>query len=395
MIKNDGPVHRAPLTGAGREKSVLTGRTLEEIAGGKLRPRGAARAAAKSKKKASTLAPVKKTQHRTALAPAKFIAPMKALSVDGLPERKWRLELKLDGYRAVAVINEGEIELWSRNHKSLTADYPEVVEALRKISCTNAVIDGEIVALDAEGRSRFQLLQNRGAVGKRPPIVYYVFDLLHHDGRSLLHTALEERQMALEVLVGKKAETVKFSPVFEVDPDILLKEVRAKGLEGIIAKQPGSLYEPDRRSGTWLKLKVHGEQEFVIGGFSAPRNSRQYFGAILVGYYRDSELFYAGKVGSGFDAELLRSLHREFTKRRVETSPFVNLPQAKKPRFGLGMTVSAMRDVTWIKPDLVAQVRFAEWTHDSLLRQPVFLGLRRDKSAREVVREAAPVEDEV
>lgn len=301
---------------------------------------------------------------------------MKAVSVDEVPAGKWRLEIKLDGYRALAVINGGEIELWSRNRKSLTADYPEVVAALKSVHCANAVIDGEIVALDEQGHSRFQLLQQRGQ-RNRPPIVYYVFDLLHHDGRSLLHTPLEERQTALEVMVGKKSKTLRFSPIFEVEPAALLEAVRKKGLEGIIAKKPGSLYEPDRRSGDWLKCKLHGEQEFVIGGFTPPKNSRPYFGAILVGYYRGKDFVYAGKVGSGFDHAALTALHAEFMKRKIAEAPFANPPREK--------------GVTWIKPQLVGQVRFAEWTHDGVLRQPVFLGLRTDKKAKDVVREAGPV----
>jgi bifunctional non-homologous end joining protein LigD len=309
--------------------------------------------------------------------PARFIPPMKAISIDHVPTGTWRLEIKLDGYRAIAVLNQGEVELWSRNHKPLTPDYPEVVAALKKLRCASAVIDGEIVALDAKGHSRFQLLQQRGMKGARAPIVFYVFDLLHHDGRSLLRTPIEVRQMALEVLVGKKSEALRFSPVFEMKPEALLEAVRKEGLEGIIAKKPESLYEPDRRSGAWLKCKVHGEQEFVIGGFTPPKNSRPYLGAILVGYYRGKEFVYAGKVGSGFDHALLASLHAEFMKRKIAASPFVNPPREK--------------GVTWIKPELVGQVRFAEWTHDDLLRQPVFLGLRRDKPAPEVVREAAPI----
>jgi len=262
-----------------------------------------------------------------------------------------------------------------------------VVEALRQVPCTNAVIDGEIVALDDEGRSRFQLLQNRGA--RRPPIVFYAFDLLHHDGRRLVAAPIEERQVALEVLLGRKTATgaVRVSPVFELKPEALLAAVRKQGLEGIIAKAKGSRYEPDRRSGTWLKIKVHGEQEFVIGGFTSPRHSRPYFGAVLVGTYDGDELRYAGKVGAGFDHATLASLHREFLRRKRARSPFADLPQTKRPRFGTGMTAVEMKRVTWLKPDLVAQVRFTEWTHDGALRHPVFLGLREDKAAREVVRE--------
>lgn len=317
---------------------------------------------------------------------------MKALSVDTIPAGLWRLEIKLDGYRAIAVVNDGEVQLWSRNYKPLTADYPEIGAALRALPCRNAVLDGEIVALDAAGRSRFQLLQGRGMNRARPPIVYYVFDLLHLDGASWLAAPIEERQERLEKLVGKKRPALRVSPVFRVEPETLLAEVRRQGLEGVIAKRSGSPYEPDRRSGAWLKCKVMGEQEFVIGGYTPPKNSRPYFGALLVGYYREGKLVYAGKVGSGYSHPLLRSLHAEFQKRRAPACPFANLPLGHTSRFGATMNSAAMREVTWLQPELVCQVRFAEWTQEGLLRQPVFLGLRRDKAAREVVREAGPAE---
>lgn len=314
---------------------------------------------------------------------------MKALSVETVPAGDWRLEIKLDGYRAVAVVNDARVELWSRNHKSLTADYPEVVTAIAKLPCSNAVLDGEIVALDETGRSRFQLLQSRD-LRVRPRIVYYVFDLLHRDGASLITAPIEERQAQLNLLVGRKSDVLRVSQVFEAEPEPLLEAARQQGLEGIIAKAAGSAYEPDRRSGTWLKCKVHGEQEFVIGGFTPPKNSRPYFGALLVGYHEGDRLMYAGKVGSGFNFARLKSLHAEFLKRRVEKCPFVNLPTPRTSRFGGGMTAGMMRDVTWVKPDLIAQVRFTEWTGDGMLRHPVFLGLRTDKSAREIVRETPP-----
>lgn len=314
---------------------------------------------------------------------------MKALSVDAVPAGEWRVEVKLDGYRAVAVINDGRVELWSRNHKPLDADYPEVVAALEKLPCANAVLDGEVVALDEQGRSRFQLLQGRG-LGERPRIAYYVFDLLHHDGRSLLGEPLETRQAQLAELVGKRAGVLRVSPVFDAEPAAMLEAVRQQGLEGIIAKRARSLYEPDRRSGTWLKCKVQGEQEFVIGGFTPPKNSRPYFGALLVGYYARGRLMYAGKVGSGYSHTRLRELHAEFLKRRIDACPFVNLPTPRTSRFGGGMTAGMMREVTWVAPELVAQVRFTEWTEEGMLRHPVFLGLRKDKTAREVVRETGP-----
>ena len=160
----------------------------------------------------------------------------------------------------------------------------------------------------------------------------------------------------------------------------------------INAKQAGSQYEPDRRSGLWLKCKVHGEQEFVIGGFTPPKNSRPHFGALLVGYYDGGKLMYAGKVGSGFDHARLAALHRAFLQRATPACPFANLPAPRSGR-GATMTASAMREVTWVKPELVAQIRFTEWTDDGLLRHPVFLGLRTDKRATEVVREAPPARD--
>jgi bifunctional non-homologous end joining protein LigD len=319
----------------------------------------------------------------------RFVEPMKALAVTNVPTGHWRTEIKFDGYRALAILRDGEVELWSRNEKPLTADYPEVVEALRKVRCETAMLDGEIVALDAEGRSRFQLLQQRALAGARPPIHFYVFDLLHLNGTSWVDAPIEERRAALEKLLGAQAGVIRLSPVFEIEPALVLDEARRQGLEGIVVKQPGSPYEPGRRSGAWLKHRLSNEQEFVIGGYTPPRGGRSHFGAILVGYYENGKLQYAGKVGAGFNGALLASLHREFDRRRIDAPPFENLPRGRS-RWGVGMTAAVMKTVTWIRPELVAQVRFSEWTEEGSLRQPVFLGLRRDKPAREVVREAAP-----
>ncbi len=317
---------------------------------------------------------------------------MKALGVTTIPAGDWRAEIKFDGYRAIATLNDGRIELWSRNRKLLTADYPEVVAALQKLRCRTAVLDGEIVAIDAEGRSRFQLLQGRAVAGERPPIIYYGFDLLQCDGQSWMDEPIEARRKKLEALFSRASDDrARLSPVFDVEPEVLLDEVRKKGLEGIVVKAAASRYEPDRRSGAWLKCRVMSEQEFVIGGFTEPRASRTHFGAILVGYFEKGKLLYAGKVGTGFDQALLAELHKKFLARRTAACPFENLPMPRRPRFGQGMTPAEMRRVTWIRPQLVCQIRFAEWTADGLLRQPVFLGLRRDKSARDVVREAPAV----
>ena len=324
------------------------------------------------------------------LPPARYLTPMKALGSEEIPSGPWRCEIKFDGYRAVAVLNAGRVELWSRNHQELNADYPEVVAALARVKCRNAVLDGEIVALDAAGRSRFQLLQGRD-LGERPTIVYYLFDLMHLDGKDLTGLPLEDRQKILTALLKKPKRPLQLSPWFDVEPKELMQAARSQGLEGIVAKRPDSTYESDRRSGAWLKCKVRGEQEFVIGGFTEPQNSREFFGAILIGYYRRGKLLYAGKVGTGFDRRRLESLHAAFLPRRRAKCPFANLPMERRSRFGTGMTRSEMRKVTWIRPELVAQIKFAEWTQDAILRQPVFLGLRQDKTAKAVRREASPV----
>lgn len=319
---------------------------------------------------------------------AKFVIPMKALGVSSPPAGVWRCEIKFDGYRALALLNNGSVELWSRNEKNISADYPEIVKALAAVKCRSAVLDGEIVALDEAGRSRFQLLQAREISAARPPIAYCIFDLLARDDEDYMARPIEERRAALEKLLKRPMRPLQLSPVFVVEPASLMPQIQEQGLEGIIAKRPASLYEPDRRSGAWLKWKVLNEQEFVIGGFTEPRNSRSYFGAILVGYYQRGQLLYAGKVGTGFDFTLLQKLHGMFSKILRDDCPFSNLPMARKPRFGQGMTRSEMKKVTWLDPKLVAQIRFGEWTNDGLLRQPVFLGLRKDKAAKDVRREA-------
>lgn len=311
---------------------------------------------------------------------------MKALGVSELSGDDWLLEIKYDGYRALGIKRGSEVELWSRNEKPLTASYPEVTQAIAKLSCRSAILDGEIVALDPEGRPTFQLLQGRDTGRERPPILYYVFDLLHLDGRSLLGEPIERRKELLEALIKSAPEAIRFSPIFQQSPDVLLEEVRRRGLEGIIGKRRGSLYEPGRRSGTWAKKRIAVDQEFVIGGYTPPQGGRTHFGALLVGFYEAGQLLYAGKVGTGFNGKLLQSLHARFRKIETEQCPFANLP-TKKPRFGQGMTAGAMREVKWLKPEMIAQIKFSEWTRDAMLRQPVFLGLREDKRARDVVRE--------
>lgn len=397
------------------DRSVKTGRTLAEIgrgdsaqwiAGRAVDPASPkrARAAKRTKRtKASPRPTANAAPTRSAPSPTRirstpdainastpddrYVEPMKALAAAKIPAGDWRLEIKFDGYRALALVRAGAVSLWSRNRKNLSRDYPEVVEALQGLNIREAVLDGELVALDEKGRTSFQLMQQRATRGARPPIRFYVFDTLSVNGRSLLNEPIEKRQAATAKLLRRAGDIVRLSPVFRVAPEKLLAEVKAKGLEGIIAKRVGSVYEPGRRSGAWLKCRLAREQEFVIGGYTPPQGTRSHFGALLVGYFDNRKLLYAGKVGTGFDARLLRSLHTEFSRRTLPSCPFANLPLARRSRFGAGMTAAAMRKVTWLKPELVCQVRFTEWTDDGMLRHPVFLGLRADKDAREVVRE--------
>jgi bifunctional non-homologous end joining protein LigD len=251
------------------------------------------------------------------------------------------------------------------------------------------VIDGEVVALDEKGRSSFQLLQAREMESRQSPIYFYVFDLLQAAGKNLTGLPLERREALLAALCDGAADSLRFSGEIGGDPHALLREVKRLGLEGIIGKQRGSIYEPDRRSGAWIKLKCVNEQEFVIGGFTPPQGARKYFGALLVGYYEKKRLLFAGKVGTGFDTKMLASLYKRFKSGKRDDCPFADLPSKQDGQWVQGITPAMMRRCEWINPVLVCQVKFAEWTRDGKLRQPVFLGLREDKRPAEVVRESA------
>jgi len=316
-----------------------------------------------------------------------FVEPMKALLVDKLPQGpNWIYEVKFDGYRALAVKNGAKVALFSRNAKSLVDRYPEVAEAVASLDVKQIVLDGEVVAVDAQGRSSFQLLQSSFSPGMvRPTLLYYIFDILNLDGRDVTRLPLTARKELLEAALVGAPKAIRLSSGLEATPAPLLAEMKKRGLEGLIAKDATSKYESGRRSGAWVKFKWSNEQEFVIGGYTPPKGARTGFGAILVGYYEGEKLLFASKVGSGFDTKLLKSLLARFQKIVQPKCPFANLPE----RLPGGLTAGEMRTCTWVKPELVCQVRFTEWTRDRHLRHPLFLGLREDKGAREVVREAA------
>ena len=300
----------------------------------------------------------------------------------------WSYELKFDGIRLIAVKTGKKVSLLSRNKNELAGRFPEIVEAIGKLPARECVIDGEVVALDAEGRSSFQLLQARDMEGRKSPVYFYAFDLLQLDGRSLIALPLKARKDVLEKLCADAGDPIRYSAEIGDDARALLEEVKRRGLEGIVAKQRNSVYEPGRRSGAWIKLKCVNEQEFVIGGYTPPEGSRKYFGAILVGYYKENRLMFAGKVGTGFTANSLSALHKKFRAEERDDCPFEDLPSKQNGKWVQAITPSMMRKLHWVNPVFVCEIKFAEWTRDGKLRAPVFLGLRDDKKPKEVGREA-------
>jgi len=318
----------------------------------------------------------------------KFFPPMKATLVDTPPSQgSWIYELKFDGYRALAIRDGEQVGLWSGNGIEFTDRYAEIAEALTPLVSEGTVLDGEIVALDKEGRSSFQLLQALETGDERPPLAYYVFDLPFLEGTDLRARPLHERREALGKLLRKAKDPIRYSADIHSNPHQLLEEVKRRGLEGLIGKAANSTYESGRRGRSWIKLKCVGEQELVIGGFTPPGGSRKHFGALLVGVYRGEELRFAGKVGTGFNEAILRSLYQKMHQLQRKTCPFADLPEKTPGRWAQNLTPAEMKRCHWIDPELVCQVRFTEWTRDGKLRHPVFLGLREDKAAREVTRE--------
>jgi bifunctional non-homologous end joining protein LigD len=399
-----------PISKKADDESVTTGRSMKQIAeardaewesGRKDEDSGARSTlkrrvqAALKKKDKSENEIVGQAVAAATLPKAKprFIEPMKPRLLDEPPTAgDWLYELKFDGIRACAVKDGGKVSLISRNGNNLNKRFPEIADAVKKLSIGECVIDGEVVALDEEGRSSFQLLQALEMEGRQAPVCFYVFDLLQLEGKSLIKLPLEQRKDLLAKICDGVGDPIRFSGEIGGDAKSLLAEVKRRGLEGLIGKLRGSVYEPGRRSGAWIKLKCLNEQEFVIGGYTPPGGARKYFGAILVGYYqdkkkeRDSRLRFAGKVGSGFTEKSLSILHKKFQKEARTDCPFVDLPSKQGGAWVQGITPSMMKKMHWVNPVFVAQIKFAEWTRDGKLRQPVFLGLREDKRAAEVGR---------
>lgn len=312
---------------------------------------------------------------------AQFVEPMAAQLVSALPDGdEWLYEAKFDGYRALALKDGASVRLLSRKGNDLTADYPAIRDAVAALKVKSLMIDGEIVAFDEAGRPSFQHLHHRSA--KPAAIRYFAFDLLHLDGKDLRANPLEERRASLQKVL--RGSDVEFSAELPGTPEDVIQAVASVGLEGVVAKRRDSKYEAGKRSGVWQKFKVQLRQEFVIGGYK-PENRN--FQSIVVGYYEHKKLRFAARVRAGFTAAQRAALFEILHPLNVEKCPFTDLPSSRTGHWGEGVTVEDMKVLKWVKPTLVAEIAFTEWTRDGNLRHSAFVGLRADKDARAVVRE--------
>jgi len=313
---------------------------------------------------------------------AHFIEPMPCLAVKKLPEGEaWQYELKLDGYRALAVKHAGRVTLFSRNRKQFNGRFHGITSDFADLP-DETIIDGEIVAIDESGRPSFSRLQNFSANANA--ITFYAFDMLMWKGEDLRMLPLDKRRELLRTKAMPKLRAIHFSDSFPANAEKMISAVRAQGLEGIVAKRRDSLYEPGRRNGAWLKMRIGGGQEFVIGGYTpSPKN----FDAILVGYFEGNKLLFAARVRNGFVPTLRTDVFRKFKGLKILKCPFANLPESEKGRWGEGLTAADMEKCVWLKPRLVAAIEYAEWTPANHLRHSRFVALREDKDPRQVVRE--------
>ncbi len=312
-----------------------------------------------------------------------FFEPMGATLADKLPKgAEWIFEVKWDGVRGLVFIDNGVLSIYTRNNNRCERQYPELQVVPHYIEAEQAVLDGEIVVLDSKGVSHFELIQPRihsqdansiAKMGQKNPVHLFVFDLLYLDGYDLRRVPLMERKQLLQKIV-KPFPLLRVSDHFENAGEDLLEAARQSGLEGLLAKSATSVYE-SRRSRNWLKLKLTSEQEFVIGGYTP--GEREHFASLVLGYYEGGKLHYAGNVGTGFNARNLAELWALLEPLKIPKMPFAAADKIPK-------------GTVWVKPELVAQIKFANWTADRKLRAPVYLGLRDDKPSAEVSREEVP-----
>ncbi len=345
-----------------QNRSVKSGKSLEDLAD----------PIDKAKLKKAKLAKSPVTGVRRSMP--HDIKPMMATLVDKPFNKKgWSFEVKWDGYRVIAEIQKKNVKLYSRNGKSFNKLFSSIAEALRAIS-EDVILDGEVVVLNDKGRSDFQLLQNYARTGAGN-LVYYVFDILYLDGRDLRSLPLSERLQVLSDVITETGQ-IRISYGTNDMGEDFFKAALKQGLEGIIAKDLQGEYKAGVRSSYWQKIKTHLRQEAVIAGFTEPRGSRTGFGALVLGVYKGSDLIYIGHTGGGFDQAMIRELMTKLEPLIQKSSPFKKIPKTNTP-------------ATWVKPKLVCEVSFQEWTGDGVMRQPIYLGLREDKDAKEVIKESA------
>jgi bifunctional non-homologous end joining protein LigD len=352
--------------------SVASLRTMDEIAAGvSAHPAPAVLS--------PTLDPGQLTKARPAPLPESFSPQLASLAAQPPEGDQWLHEIKFDGYRIVATINAGQVTLRSRNGKEWTARFPGIVAALQRLPVQQAILDGEIVVLRPDATSDFQALQEFLGEGRAATPLYYLFDLPYCNGYDLTGAPLLERKQLLQTLLARlppTETTLRFSDHFRGGGAEVYRQACGLAAEGIVSKRAEAVYE-QKRSRNWLKAKCRLRQEFVVGGWTDPAGSRSGFGALLLGYYQGGELIFAGRVGSGFTVGELQRLSGRLMQLAQAGSPFPASPAAEGHRVN-----------HWVRPELVVEVEFREWTREGLLRQAAFLGLREDKAAGEIVREA-------
>ena len=300
------------------------------------------------------------------------IHPMLATLIDKPFNRDgWLFEIKWDGYRAIAHKHGSDVELYSRSGQDFLEKYPEVAEAVRRLK-HDVILDGEIVVTDADGQPEFEKLQNWHQ-NHNGNLRYYVFDLLWCDGRDLRQAPLLERKRILHALLAE-TDVLRYSDHIEAKGEGLFKEIRKRGLEGVVAKQADSPYHENERGPNWLKIKTQARQEVVIGGFTEPRGSRKHLGSLLVGIYRHGQFIYTGHSGGGIPDDQRRQLREQLLALEQDKSPFVEQPTPNAP-------------VHWVQPKIICEMSFSQWTSDGLMRHPKFEGLRSDKVPRKVHQE--------
>jgi bifunctional non-homologous end joining protein LigD len=362
LIKGGSPMERLSEKKDG--SSALTSRSMDQIAKAKdavwYSDRGSSETASTTREESIV------DLESLPKARVKFIEPMLARSVSELPQAtdKWLYEVKLDGYRCFAGQDSRGVTLWSRRGNVFTKDFPTIARACESLP-PDTLLDGEVVALDERGRASFNLIQHHRS--KASAIRFYAFDLLVYRGRSLLALKLTERRALLAEALAFLDQSVRLSENFEAEPDELLRGAKELGFEGIVAKRKDSLYEPGKRSGAWLKYKLNYSQELVIGGYT-PGSP---FDALIVGYYHEDKLYFAAKVRNGFVPRLRREVFKRLKPLETTECPFVNLPEKKRTQWAL--TREEMKNCHWVRPDLVAQIEFTEWTPDGHLRSATYI----------------------